>query len=317
MLRAFAERLGARAEGGELAAVERSEDGRRVMSVTTTAGTRVIGEFFVDCTGAPAALLGEALGVPFDSWQPWLPCDHAVVLRTRTADTPAPFTRITAQPAGFAWQVPLRGALQQALIFDGRRRDPRSVLSQVPAQGEALGPARSLRFTNGRRREFWRGNCVAVGAAAGFLEPLLSTGLRLVDEGITQLIALFPDRDTACLADEYNRTLGAAYDGARDFAILHYLPGQPVESLPATLRQRLELFRYRGRVVLHDGELFEEPEWACAFLGLGERPQHHSILTEQMTEDEALAQVAKIARLMQGAVQKLPSHQAYLERYLA
>jgi tryptophan halogenase len=223
-----------------------------------------------------------------------------------------------ALPAGLSWQVPLRGALEQAVIFDGRAHDPQSVLAQAPAQADAHNPPRLLRFTNGRRREFWRGNCVAVGAAGAFLEPLGSTGLRLIDEGVTQLINLFPDGDSQRLVGEYNRAMGAACDGARDFAILHHLPRDAaLESLPPTLRQRIELFRYRGRVVVHDDELFEEADWACAFIGLGERPLHHAILTEQAGEDEVMAKVAKIARVMRGAVQNLPPHQAYLDRYLA
>jgi tryptophan halogenase len=116
------------------------------------------------------------------------------------------------------------------------------------------------------------------------------------------------------MAAEFNRRMGAAYDGARDFVLLHRLPGV---GLPPSLAQRLELFRYRGRVVLHDDEIFEEADWACAFIGLGERPAHHSILAGQLGEDEMLAQIAKVTRVMQAAAQKLPPHQAYLERYLA
>jgi len=173
----------------------------------------------------------------------------------------------------------------------------------------------------------WGGNCVAIGAAAGFLEPLAATGLQLINEGVTRLVALFPDRGSAVvMANEYNRALGAMYDGARDFVLLHYLlsrraaapwNGPPAAALPPSLARRVEMFRYRGRVVLNDDEIFEEPDWACTFVGLGERPAHYSILADQLGDADMVAQVAKIARVMQAAVQKLPPHHLYLDRYLA
>jgi len=325
-LRKFALRHGTDAVDAGLAQVECDDGRRNVAALTLEDGTRVTADLFIDCTGARAELLGQALAVPFDSWQEWLPCNHAVTTRTPSGDPGGPFTRITRQPAGWAWQVPLRGATDQALVFDSRERDPHGVIAQAPAQGQALEPVRSLPFRNGRHREFWRGNCVAVGAAAGFLEPLLATGLTLIDEGVTRLLALFPDAGVApMMAAEYNRILGATYDGARDFAMLHYLPalspgprtGAMPDSLPASLRQRVEQFQYRGRVVLHDDEIFEEGDWACAFLGLGARPRHFSILTEQAAVAEVVAQVAKVSRLMRDAVQQLPTHAAYLERFLA
>lgn len=324
LLRGLATRDGAMPVEGELARVECDAERRNVRAVVLGDGTRITGDLFIDCTGARAELIGKALGVPFDSWREWLPCDYAVAVRTRASTPPAPYTRVTAQPGGWAWQVPLRGSLEQALVFDSRHRDPQSVLAQASAQGEALSAPRSLSFANGRRREAWTGNCVAVGAAAGFLEPLVSTGLQLIDEGVRRLVNLLPDRDTfALMAMQYNRELAAAYDGARDFAALFHLPRQagqtpPLpESLPATLRQRLELFRYRGRVVLHDDEIIEEADWACVFIGLGEWPRHHSVLTEQLDEQELFEKVGKVARVMAGAVQNLPPHDAYLERYLA
>jgi tryptophan halogenase len=243
---------------------------------------------------------------------------------TSAFEPPAPFTRINAEPGGWSWQVPLRDQLVQGRVFDGSRIDADAALKKA-AQIQARAIA--LRFTNGRRREAWRGNCVALGAAAGFLEPLASTGLQLINEGVTRLVSLFPDRGSAAvMALEYNRVLGAMYDGARDFVLLHYVlagrpeapwSGQVAATWPPSLARRVEMFRYRGRVVLNDDEIFEEPDWACTFVGQGEKPLHHSILVDQVGDAEVVAQVAKIARVMQAAVQTLPPHHAYLERYLA
>ena len=215
MLRTLALRFGALAADGELAQVECDADGRNIQALTLADGNRISGDLFIDCSGSKAALLGAALGVPFESWQQWLPCDRAVVARVNALEPSAPCTRMTAETSGWSWQVPLRGKVEQAAFFE---RGVAADATRGPAQ------ARTLSLANGRHRELWRGNCVALGAAAGFLEPLASTGLRLIDEGVSRLIALFPDRGSAALmAVEYNRTLGAMYDGARDFVLLHYL----------------------------------------------------------------------------------------------
>lgn len=324
LLRAFAQKLGAVAVDAGLAGVELAADGQNIAAVTLTDGQRLEGDLFIDCSGARSALLGEALGVPFDSWQSWLPCDRAVVMGVSAFEPPAPFTRISAEPGGWSWQVPLRDQLVQGLVFDGSRVDADAALAKA---AQAQSRAVALRFTNGRRREAWRGNCVAIGAAAGFLEPLASTGLQLINEGVTRLLSLFPDRGSAAvMAVEYNRMLAALYDGARDFVLLHYLlarraeapwNGEVAAALPPSLARRVEMFRHRGRVVLNDDEIFEEPDWACTFVGQGEKPLHHSIIVDQASDAEVLAQVAKIARVMQSAVQTLPPHHAYLERYLA
>jgi len=326
MLRDFALRRGAVAIDSDLARVDCREDGQRIAGLTLADGTQLSAELYIDCTGSRALLLGQGLRVPFEDWRPWLPCDRVAVARVQAAGAAPPFTRIAALPNGWLMQIPLRGAIDNALVFHGQSLDDASALAQLKALGPAAAAPRVLSFTNGRHREFWRGNCVAIGGAAGFLEPLAATGLRLIDDGIARLVALFPDAGTLPLmAAEYNRMLGAAWDGARDFVLLHYLhrrEGAPWKlsqgaEPPRSLAQRLELFRYRGRVVLNDEEIFEEADWACALIGQGERPAHHSILAAQMGEEEVLTQFSRIAQVMQSAVQKLPPHQAYLERYLA
>jgi tryptophan 7-halogenase len=325
LLRGFALHHGAIAVDTDLAGAACSEDGQRITGLTLGDGTHINADLYIDCSGPRAVLLGQGLRVPFEDWRHWLPCDRVAVSRSPAAGAAPPFTRIAALPSGWLMQTPLRGAIDNALVFHGQSLDESSALAQIKALSPAAAP-RVLSFTNGRHRELWRGNCVAIGAAAGFLEPLAATGLRLIDDGIARLLALFPDAGSLPLmAAEYNRMLGATYDGARDFVLLHYLrrgDGAPWKlsqsaELPRSLAQRIELFRYRGRVVLHDEEIFEEADWACTFIGQGERPAHHSILAAQMGENEVLNQFARISQVMQSAVQKLPPHQVYLERYLA
>jgi tryptophan 7-halogenase len=318
LLRSFAEKRGAIAVEEDLAHCE--VEGDTVRAITLGDGTRLAADLFIDCTGARSLLLGQALKTPFESWRQWLPCNAALVARQPAVADPPPFTRAQAHPQGWSWQVPLRSAVETAVFYDSGATTP-----EVALQWAAIpeSSAREVKFENGLHRESWRGNCVAIGAAAGFVEPLASTGLRLIDGAVTRLVELFPDQgDLHVTAAEYNRLTGALYDRARDFVLLHYLLGARSEGAsavapPPSLARFLELFRHRGRVAPDEDELFEEDWWACACLGLGVRPAHFSILAEQVSEADLLAQVAKIARVMRTAVEKLPTHRAYLQGYLA
>jgi tryptophan halogenase len=321
LVRSFAEKRGALAVEQDVVSVD--IDGDNVRAITLGDGTRLEADLFIDCSGARSLLLGQALRAPFESWRAWLPCDAAVVARLPAGAELPPFTRVQAQAQGWSWHVPLRSAIETAVFYDSRATPP-----QTASEWGAITAAapRELRFENGLHRESWRGNCVAIGAAAGFVEPLASTGLRLIDGAITQLIELFPDRgDMRFMAAEFNRLTGALYDRARDFVLLHYLLSDRTDAIwgaratppPESLERFLDLFRHRGRVAPQEDEMFEEAWWACACIGLGVRPAHFAVLAEQMSEADLLAQLAKIARVMRTAVEKLPPHRAYLQGYLA
>ena len=318
MLRAFAEKLGAVAVDEDLSRCDVADDGT-IRALIAGDGTQLTADLFIDCTGARAALLGEALRTPFESWRAWLPCDAALVARRPAATDLPPCTLALAQDDGWIWQAPLRSGVETAAIFDSR------AATREAAQTVATLPApREIRFENGMHREAWRGNCVAMGSAAGFVEPLASTGLRLIESEVSRFIELFPDRGGMPLvANEYNRVTGAAYDRARDFVLLHYVLSRRSGALwrdrpqPISLTHRLEMFRHRGSVVLHEDDIFEDAWFACACIGLGVRPAHFSILAEQMSEADLQARLAKITRVMQSAVEQLPTHRAYLQGYLA
>jgi len=326
-MRRFAENLGAVAVDEDLAGVD-TADGATIRAITLADGTRLHADLFIDCSGARAVLLGEALQTPLQSWRAWLPCDAALVTRMPAPVDAPSYTRSLAQPDGWYWQVPLRSAVQAAMFYDSRALDGQTAQARAAAIFGAPSPgARQVQFENGMRHESWRGNCVAMGSAAAFLEPLAATGLRLIDDAVARLIGLFPDsRDMPLMAAEYNRLARAGYESARDFALLHHALSrrhdsaqsrEPATPLPPSLSRRLELFRYRGRVLFQEDEIFEEAWWACACIGLGIRPQHFSIVAEQMTEDALLGQLSKIARLMRTAVDGMPMHRAYLREYLA
>jgi tryptophan halogenase len=327
MLRRFAEKLGAVAVDEDLARVEVT-DGHSIRAIALGDGTHITADLYIDCTGTRAALLDTALHAPFESWRAWLPCDAALVTNLPAAAAVPSCTRALAQPKGWWWEAPLRSGGAAALIYDSHELSWEAAKGQAAAiAGVPLPEPRQIRFENGIHREPWRGNCVAMGSAAGFLEPLATTGLRLIDAEVTRLVALFPDRgDMRLMASEYNRAICAAYERARDFVLLHYLLSRRTDGAlwreravpaPASLAQALRLFRHRGRVAIHEDEIFDENWWACACIGLGIRPERFSILAEQMSEADLLAQLAKIARLMRVAVDRLPAHRTYLNEYLA
>ncbi len=324
-LRVLAEKLGAIAVDGDFGGCEIGDSGE-IRSVSLDDGTRVAADLVIDCTGTRAAVLGAALEVPFESWRDWLPCDSALVGRIPAPADIAPCTRVSAQPEGWSWRVPLRSAVETAFVHDSRAISPEDAARCASAAAGVDIPAlRTLRFENGIRREAWRGNCVAIGAAAGFVEPLASTGLQLIDAAITRLIALFPHRgDMRLTSVEFNRILADQYEQARDFVLLHYLLSERIGGLwsaaatpsPASVARFLELFRHRGRTPILDDEIFEEAWWACACFGLGIRPDRFSIIAEQMNEADLLAQLDKVKRVMRSAVERLPAHRAYLQGYL-
>lgn len=314
-LRVLAGKMGVVAIDDDLVACE--ADGENIRSITLGDGTKLTADLYIDCTGA-RALLSNAVNASFESWRQWLPCDAALIAKLPPATDMPPFTRAQAHAEGWQLQVPLRSGVLTAFFFDSRAGVPRTGLFAGATPGE-------LRFESGVRREAWRGNCLAIGAAAGFVEPLASTGLRLIDGAVTRLIEHFPDQtDLRLMSVEHNRLMGELYDRARDFVLLHYLLSARPEPLwstrtappPATLARGLDLFRHRGRVAFDDDELFEEAWWACACVGLGVRPDHFAVLAEQMSELELQAQVAKIARVMRAAVEQLPPHRAFLEKFL-
>jgi tryptophan 7-halogenase len=322
-LRARAEGLGAVAIDADVVHCE-VVDGNIIRALTLEDGTRLAADFFIDCTGARSVLLGAALHSPFESWRAWLPCDAARVARLpRNPDLP-PYSLAQAHADGWSWHVPLRSAVETAVFFDSRATSAQAAADSPVLTGVA---SREVRFENGLRREAWRGNCVGLGAAAGFIEPLAATGLRLIDGAVTRLLELFPERgDMRLMATEFNRLTGALYDRARDFVLLHYLLSRRTDGAiwrarvappPESLARGLELFRLRGRVAFDDEEMFEEAWWACACIGLGIRPARFAILAEQMSEADLLAQLSKIARVMRSAVEQLPPHPLYLQRYLA
>lgn len=285
-LRTHCEKLGVhRVEGRVISANVDGASGL-VRQVVLADGRRVGADLFIDCSGFGALLIEGALDSGFEDWSHWLPCDRAIAVPTSKSPDFTPYTRSTAHRAGWQWRIPLQHRTGNGHVFCSALMDEEEARDILLAHvdGEPLAEPRLLRFRAGRRRHAWVGNVVAIGLAAGFLEPLESTSLHLIQTGITRLLALFPDLDFAPhVRDEYNRVTQTEWERIRDFLILHYhlnrRPEDPLwrqcahTAVPDNLANRIAQFASHGRLVSDGYELFQNPNWLAVHVGQGNLPR--------------------------------------------
>jgi len=326
-LREYAQARGVvRLEGRIDGAALRSNDGF-VEAVTLTDGRRIEGDLFIDCSGFRALLIGEALGTPFEDWTHWLPCDRAVAVPCASSADFTPYTRSTARSAGWQWRIPLQHRTGNGYVYCSRHisDDEAAATLLGNLDGAPLADPRPLRFTTGRRSTSWNRNVVAIGLAAGFMEPLESTSLHLIQTGITRLLALFPDRTFDPLAAaEYNRITRNEYERIRDFLILHYHLTQRDDSalwrdcaamsIPDELTYKINHFRKSGRLVSEGVELFLNPSWLAVHIGQLNWPQGHDPLVDLRGVDAA-PKLASLRRVMAEAAEAMPTHREFVNRH--
>jgi tryptophan halogenase len=304
----------------------RNDDGF-IQALHLDDGQRIEADLFIDASGFRGLLIEEALHTGYEDWTHWLPCDRAVAVPSESVQPLTPFTRSTAREAGWQWRIPLQHRIGNGYVYCSRYvSDDRAadvLLNNL--DGSALTAPRLLRFTTGRRRKFWNRNCIALGLAAGFLEPLESTSIHLVQKGLTHLLNLFPDRSCAqVLADEFNRLLVTEYERIRDFIILHYKASERADAsfwddcgrmeIPPTLAYKIRQFRHSGRIVHYAGDLFAAPNWIAVLLGQGVVPENHDPLADQRDRAESQVRLARIRGAIRQAVETAPLHADYLAR---
>ena len=327
-LRRFAERLGARRTEGRIVAAERDAGSGDVTAVVLEDGRRVEGDLFIDCSGFAALLIGKELDEPFEDWSRWLPADRAVAMPCRTETAVTPFTSAVAMPSGWRWRIPLQHRTGNGYVFASGFVSETAAADALTAavEGAPLVAPRTLRFKAGRRARSWVGNVVAIGLASGFLEPLESTSLYLVQQAITALIELFPERRIASVdRDEFNRVINMEYDRVRDFLILHYHATQRDDSpfwnyvrtmpIPDSLAEKMELFRRRGRVVKYREGAFLDASWVSVYLGQRILPVGTDPRAEGPALDSLVAGLDRMRGEIAEAVGAMPDHAAFLADY--
>jgi tryptophan halogenase len=322
-LRTVAERAGVRRIEATVAGSTRSENGH-IRELVLTDGRRIDADLFIDCTGFRATLIGDAMGVPFHDWQHWLPCDRAVAMPSPTLHPLPSYTLAAAHQAGWRWQIPLQNRTGNGLVYSSRWMADDDAMRQLQREIGDCGSAepRQLRFTAGRREVFWRGNCVALGLASGFLEPLESTSIQLALNAIYKLLDHFPDKDFAPEnIGAFNTYLIEEFDAVRDFIILHYWPTQRRDSpfwrysaamdLPDSLLQRIELYKSSARIVPRPFEIFTDLSWFYIYEGMGLRPRASDPIAELPSTRDLLGVMQHLRNGIASIVRQAPDHDRF------
>ena len=325
-LRKVAEARGATRIEGKVIGVERDPESGDIAALRMADGSRIEGELFVDCSGFRSLLLGETLEEPWEDWSHWLPCDRAVAMPCASPPGAVePLTRAVAMPAGWRWRIPLQNRVGNGYVYSSAHlSDDAAADALVRAvEAEPLADPRMLRFRAGRRRHSWVRNVVAIGLASGFLEPLESTSIYLVQGAIAQLIELFPiDGIRAADRDEFNRLTDYEYDRIRDFLILHYHATRRDDSdfwnhvrtmrVPDSLHEKIALFRRAGRVAKYSQGLFFEPSWIAVYIGQGILPDGWDPRAEVAPEGDLARAMADLRAQLASAVAQMPDHAAFI-----
>ena len=326
-LRHYAEKRGVRRVEGKVCEVQRASESGDISGVRLEGGVTITGEFFFDCTGFRSLLLGQALEVPWVDWRHWLPCDRALAVASEHDGPPSPYTKSTAKSAGWQWKIPTRQRTGNGHIwcseFMEEDEATRVLLDGLDAR--PLGSPRLIRFATGHRQRLWEKNCVAIGLSSGFLEPLESTSLYLIRQGISRFIALFPDASRPeVFRDEYNRWMRRDFEQVRDLLVFHYFSNEREEpfwrqcrsmEIPETLRRRIELFAQGGRFLRNEGELFPGASWVAVMLGQGVVPRTIDPLIASVPVSRIENQLAMLRRAMAEFVDAQISHDESLRRH--
>jgi len=328
-LRRYAEARGVLRIEGKVCEVMRAPESGDLTGVRLESGKAIAGDFFIDCTGFRSLLLGKALGVSWVDWRHWLPCDRALAVACEHNGPLLPYTRATAKAAGWQWRIPTQHRTGNGHIYcsEFMSEDEATAVLLEGLDGPVMGTPRLIRFATGHRRTFWEKNCVAIGLSAGFLEPLESTSLYLIRQGISRFIALFPDASIpAVLRDEYNRWMQKDFEQVRDLLVFHYYANGRDEpfwrqcrnmTLPETLQRRLTLFAEGGRFLRFEGELFPNASWVAVMLGQDVIPRTVDPIVAALPVPEIERKLALLRQAMNTFAQTVPDHRAVLQQYCA
>lgn len=329
-LRGYSESRGVqRTEGRVIDVRLRPSDGF-VESVVLESGENLEADLFIDCSGFRGLLIEEALATGYEDWSHFLPCDRAVAIPSRSTGSPLPYTRATALGEGWQWRIPLQHRVGNGHVYCSGYIGDDEATSRLlrNLEGESIADPRLLRFKAGRRKKFWNKNVVAIGLSSGFLEPLESTSIYLIQSGISKLIGLFPSRnfDQADI-DKYNDQSRDEIEYVRDFIVLHYKSTERDDSefwnycrnmrVPDSLSEKMALFQSNGRLYRDAEELFSETSWLAVFMGQRHIPDAYHPVVDVYDTDVIANYVGGVRDVIHKSVDAMPSHAEFIASHCA
>lgn len=326
-LRKYSEDRGVMRTAGKVAETVLHDNGF-IRGVRLESGEFYEADFFIDCSGFRGVLIEQALKTGYEDWTRWLPCDTAVAVGCMSAGEPEPYTRSTAHSAGWQWRIPLQHRIGNGHVFCQKYMsvDEATSILLGNLDGEPLGEPRVLKFVTGHRKKFWNKNCLALGLASGFMEPLESTSIHLVQAGLAKFFSFFPRKEIDQVdVDEFNRQTKFEYECIRDFLILHYYATQRSDSdfwnycktmdVPDTLTRKIALFKSNGRIFRFNSELFSDMSWFEVMYGQGIRPHRYDAMVDIFTEEELSRRMDSIKGVIGRSVDRMPTHQEFIDQF--
>ncbi|MFZ5637849.1 MAG: tryptophan halogenase family protein [Pseudomonadota bacterium] len=329
-LRKYSEARGVVRTEGKVAGVEQDPESGFIRAIAMENGERIPGQLFVDCTGFRGLLIEQTLKTGYIDWTHWLPCDRAAAVPCVRTTPLTPYTRSTARDAGWQWRIPLQHRVGNGHVFSSRFISEDEAVATLMAnlEGEALAEPRVLRFVTGKRKKFWNKNVVAVGLASGFMEPLESTSIHLIQSSIARLTAFFPHAgfDQTDI-DEFNAHSDFEFDKIRDFLILHYHATERDDTpfwnycrtmdVPESLTRKMALFNSNGRIFRDANELFAEPSWMQVMHGQRMTPRSYHAMVDVYPEAQIADYMQNIRGVIANCVRVMPTHEAFIAKHCA
>ena len=329
-LRKFSEELGVKRQEGKVVEVTVDSEKGHIRGVTLESGESLSADLFIDCSGFRGLLIGGAAEVGFEDWSKYLPCNRAVAVACERTDPLLPYTKATAREAGWQWRIPLQHRTGNGHVYCDGFTDQQSATDRLidGLDGEVIGTPKQLSFTTGRRKEFWSKNCVSLGLASGFMEPLESTSIHFVQSHVSRLLEYFPTNEfgPANIA-EYNRVVGKEFELVRDFLVLHYKQTRRDDTefwkhcrdmpIPDSLAHKMELFAETGHLYREIDDLFRESSWVQVMVGQGLVPRAYHRMADKISSDQLKQFLSDVSALIDKTVASLPTHAEFIAKNAA
>lgn len=325
-LRKYSEKLGVKRTEGIVKDVSQCGESGFIQSLILADEREISGDLFVDCSGMAAVLIQKKLSTGYEDWGHWLRCDRAVALPSERFEKTLPYTRSIAHSAGWQWRIPLQHRNGNGLVYSSNHYsdDEAANLLMSNLESQAIGEPNFIRFRTGRSLKQWNKNVIAVGLSSGFLEPLESTSIHLIQSAVVRLIHHFPHREIDdSMVEEYNKQSKVEFEQIRDFIILHYHVNQRTDShfwrelrhmeIPDSLAHKIQIFSDNGQLFREQNDLFAESSWLQVMLGQGIEPKDYHPIANNIEETKLMSMLKQVQSIKNEPVSQLPTHDEFLK----